>query len=110
MSERKQQGWFVPLRVRFRSPAEHAQLGRESGVSTSIGRDDSALEHHAQGAIRSLHAPEPKASRDPAALAHGFQEAPDWAPTSIPTSAQHTRQIKQLIRLGNILRAELGLN
>src|SRR6266568_4118243 len=110
MSERKQQGWFVPLRVRFRSPAEHGQLGRESGVTTSIGGDDSALQPHAEGAIRSLHAPEPKGSRDRAALAHGFQESPDWAPTSIPASVQHTRQIKELIRLGNILRAELGLN
>jgi len=85
MSERKQQGWFVPLRVRFRSPAEHGQLGRESGVTTSIGGDDSALQPHAEGAM-------------------------NWAPTSIPASVQHTRQIKELIRLGNILRAELGLN
>jgi hypothetical protein len=34
-----------------------------------------------EGAIRSLHAPEPKASRDRAALAYGFQESPNRAPT-----------------------------
>lgn len=83
MSERKQQGWFVPLRVRFRSPAEHSQLGREPGIATSIGRDDSTLQPRT-GQTHDL--------------------------TAIPASPQHTRQIKELIRLGNILRAELGLN
>jgi len=34
-----------------------------------------------EGAIRSLHAPEPKGSRDQAALAHGFQESPNLAST-----------------------------
>src|SRR5207302_9415535 len=29
MSERKQQSWHVPLRVRFRSPVEQAQWERE---------------------------------------------------------------------------------
>src|SRR6266568_7711633 len=32
MSERKQQNWSVPLRVRFRSPTEHAQWEREQGT------------------------------------------------------------------------------
>src|SRR5258708_24568225 len=78
MSERRQQGWHVPLRVRFRSPVEQA-----------------------------------KGERDHGALPHG-----DGQPSPSPTPEtpadievlQHARQIKELIRLGIILRAELGLS
>ncbi len=74
MSERRQQGWSVPLRVRFRSPAEQAQWEREHGTF-----------------------------RDSRPLPAGE--------TSVATEAlRHTRQIKELIRLGIILRAEAGLS
>ena len=76
MSERRQQGWHVPLRVRFRSPAEQAQWEREHGPLPS--REDQL----------------------PSSV------------TGVPTDTHvlhHTRQIKELIRLGNVLRAELGL-
>jgi len=76
MSERRQQGLHVPLRVRFRSPIEQAQWEREHG--TLPPRDSQPL-------------PSPETSADIEAL-------------------QHTRQIKELIRLGIILRAELGLS
>src|SRR2546422_5782186 len=65
MSEERPQNWYLPLRVRFRSPSEQTQVKREV---------------HLAGA-----------ANDPGAV-------------------QRTRQIKELIRLGNILRAELGLN
>lgn len=89
MSERKPQNWFVPLRVRFRSPAEQAQWEREQGAgvpsmpimpiipTTPV---DQALQ------LPSITFP------------HGIE------------SPQRARQIKELIRLGNVLRAEMGLD
>lgn len=77
MTERRQQGWHVPLRVRFRSPTEQVQWEHEHG--SLLQRDDQPL---------------------PSPL------------TGVPPDnnvVQHARQIKELIRLGNILRAELGL-
>src|SRR6266571_387573 len=80
MSERRQQGGFVPLRLRFRSSAEHTQSERTRATVPlpSLG-DDQALE----------------------------SQMVDL--TTGSKSPQHTQQIKELIRLGNILRAELGL-
>src|SRR5579875_186071 len=81
MSERRQQNLYVPLRVRFRSPAERAQWEREHrGVSTLPSPTDESLLQ-----ARSVNIPHEG-------------ESPN------------TRQIKELIRLGNILRAELGLD
>ncbi|GAC1350800.1 MAG: hypothetical protein NVSMB27_36830 [Ktedonobacteraceae bacterium] len=75
MSERRQQNWNVPLRVRFRSPTEQAQWERE-------------------------HVPPPaKADTQPL--------SPHVA--SGTTALKRTQQIKELLRLGNIMRAELGL-
>jgi len=78
MSEQKSQGWFVPLRVRFRSPTERAQWEREH----------------------------------PGMLAADDQTLQLQLPTlgSEPEAPRRTQQIKELIRLGNVLRAELGLN
>src|SRR5258708_781354 len=80
MSERRQQGWHVPLRVRFRSPVEQAQWEREHGALPP--RDSQPLPSPT---------PTPETPADIEVL-------------------QHTRQIKELIRLGIILRAELGLS
>jgi methyl-accepting chemotaxis protein len=83
MSEQKSQGWFVPLRVRFRSPTERAQWEREHpGV---LAADDQTLQLQL-----------PTLGSEPEAL-------------------RRTQQIKELIRLGNVLRAQLdfeldGLN
>jgi methyl-accepting chemotaxis protein len=77
MSERRQQGWYVPLRVRFRSPAEQAQWERE----------------HATLAPGESHPPPSPLVGTPAEAGAG----------------RHTRQIKELIRLGVILRSEAGL-
>src|SRR5438876_8102916 len=84
MSEKKQQNLFVPLRVRFRSPAEQAQWKLE-------------------------HAASPLPSY-PSIDDHDSLEPPIIPPPEGTESAQHTQQIKELIRLGNVLRAELGLN
>jgi methyl-accepting chemotaxis protein len=78
MSERRQQGRSVPLRVRFRSPGEQAQWEREQG--TLPPRDSQHL-------------------------------SPPPGETSAATeTGRRTRQIKELIRLGVILRAEKGLS
>ena len=84
MSEKKQQNLFVPLRVRFRSPAEQAQWKLEHAASplpsyTSIDDYDAV-------------------------------EPPSISLPKGTDSAQRTQQIKELIRLGNVLRAEFGLN
>jgi methyl-accepting chemotaxis protein len=84
MSEKKQQNLFVPLRVRFRSPAEQAQWKLE-------------------------HAASPLPSY-PSIDDHDSLEPPIIPPPEGTESAQRTQQIKELIRLGNVLRAELGLN
>lgn len=79
MPEGKQQSWFVPLRVRFRAPAELSQWER-------------------------IH-------ETPGPLAHSGDDEPT-AP-SLPVirnaTVQQSQQIKELIRLGNLLRADLGL-
>lgn len=80
MTERRQQGWQVPLRVRFRTPAEQAQWEREHGP----------LPHRDSQPAASLVSPVPVLPTGSAVL-------------------QRAQQIKELIRLGNILRAELGL-
>ncbi len=77
MSEQRPQNWYLPLRVRFRSPAEQTQ--REHETAPAIGGSQ-ALRSHVVGAATD------------------------------PDAQRRTQQIKELIRLGNILRAELGLN
>jgi methyl-accepting chemotaxis protein len=84
MSEKKQQNLFVPLRVRFRSPAEQAQWERK----------------HAAPALPSYSPPEDDEA----------QESPVIPLPSGTESLTSTQQIKELIRLGNVLRAELGLD
>jgi methyl-accepting chemotaxis protein len=78
MSERRQQNWYVPLRVRFRSPAEQAQWEREHVPHPSVG-DTQPLAPTIAGIVGSTGA------------------------------LKRTEQIKELLRLGNIMRTELGL-
>lgn len=94
MSERKQQNRSIPLRVRFRSPAEQGQWEREhaaTGAGAGAGTGTGMPTILATGDDRIVQA----ATRTVAGAAE---------------SVQRTRQIKELIRLGNILRAELGLD
>lgn len=78
MSERRQN---VPLRVRFRSPAEQAQWERDHIPQPSLG-DSHAL---------------PSSGADVAA-------------NSDVDAQRRTRQTKELLRLSNIMRADLGLS
>lgn len=82
MPQGKQQSWSVPLRVRFRPPTDALSWGQREGQITPLSptTDD-----------------EPTAPSLPVAR-------------QATTTLQQNRQIKELIRLGNILRAELGLN
>lgn len=80
MSEGKQQSWFMPLRTRFRSTLEPIL--------------------------------EPQEMEDLDALTPPPSEEEPTAPSlpAITTSAlRHSQQIKELIYLGNVLRADLGL-
>src|SRR2546422_3670655 len=76
MSEQKPQGWFVPLRVRFRSATERAQWEREHPGALAV--DDQTLQ----------------------------LQLPTLGPE--PEVLRRTQQIKELIRLGNVLRAQLS--
>jgi len=81
MSERRQQSSFVPLRVRFRSPAEQAQWERDHILQPTYG-DSQALQ-----------AP-----------------SADVATDSDRDAQRRTRQVKELLRLSNIVREDLGLS
>ena len=84
MSEKKQQHMYVPLRVRFRQQPEQTPLEHERPSSNAI-----------------------------AGPSKNTENTPDSLVVPLPTgteSVQRTQQIKELIRLGNVLRAELGLN
>jgi len=84
MSEKKQQNLVVPLRVRFRSPTEQA-LWEQKHTAPTLPSYSPAVDDDAK-------------------------EAP-IIPLPIGTeSLTRTQQIKELIRLGNVLRAELGLD
>jgi methyl-accepting chemotaxis protein len=81
MSEQKSQSWSVPLRVRFRPATERLQGEHEHG-EPSLAMDSQALQ---------LPAVELTAEAE-------------------HESRRRAQQIKELIRLGNLLRAEMGLN
>ena len=82
MSEGKQQSWSVPLRVRFRTPAESTAYEQVSKAGKT------AL-------LSPLKDDEPTSPSLPALR---------------NTTLQQNRQFKELIRLGNVLRVEQGLN
>lgn len=75
MSERKPQMKYVPLRVRFRSSAESAQIDRETITTIPV--------------------------------MNGEPLVPDLANAS--EGQRRAQQIKELVRLTNLLRADLGL-
>ncbi len=81
MSEQKSQSWFVPLRVRFRPATEHLQDEHErGGLSSAVANQELQL------------------------------PAPGLTAEAELESLRRVRQIKELIRLGNILRADSGLD
>ncbi len=80
MSDQKPQGWFVPLRVRFRSTTERTQWERER-----------------TGALSSEGTQTPQ-SQTPLLL------------LTEPELLRRAQQIKELIRLTTMLHAELSLN
>ena len=79
MSEQKPQSRYVPLRVRFRSPTEQAQWEREHTTNAPAGDEGTA------------------------------PLSPSSSTGGNGNGGIETRQIKELLRLGNVLRAELGL-
>jgi methyl-accepting chemotaxis protein len=85
ISEGKQQSWLVPLRVRFRAPSEALADEQTSGAGKNILVSPSPLEDDDEPTAPSL-------------------------PIIRNTTLQQNRQIKELIRLGNILRVEQGLD
>jgi methyl-accepting chemotaxis protein len=94
MSEQKPQSRYVPLRVRFRSPTEQGE--REHTTNAPTGDDGTA-----QAVGARFIAPSSPSASSPS------------APSSLGGNGNggiETRQIKELLRLGNVLRAELGLH
>lgn len=81
MPQGKQQSWSVPLRVRFRPPTDALSWGQREGQIIALS---------------------PTTDDEPT--------APSLPVVRQTAALQQNRQIKELIRLGNILRAELGLN
>jgi methyl-accepting chemotaxis protein len=84
MSEKKQQHMYVPLRVRLRAQTEQPPLEQQRPSSFQNAQPSNITD-----------------------------TTPDPSVAPLPTvaqSAQHPQQIRELIRLGNILRAELGLD
>lgn len=86
MSERKQQSWFVPLRTRFQSPVEPV-------IDAHV--TDHLVDYPV--VLPPTHASEDEPT------------APSL-PTIKSSMLRQSQQIKELIYLGNILRAELGLD
>lgn len=84
--EEKRQNRLVPLRVRFRSQADEQTSQAGNGATKAVALPSSSLREEDEPTAPSL-------------------------PSIRNTTALHqNRQIKELIRLGNILRAELDLN
>jgi methyl-accepting chemotaxis protein len=84
MSEKKQQHTYVPLRVRLRAQTEQPPLERQR--------------------LSSFQNVQPSKITD---------TTPDSSVVPLPRGTEseiRTQQIKELIRLGNVLRAELGFN
>lgn len=81
MSEGKQQSWFIPLRTRFRSTLEPVIDTQEMDEEMEVFP--------------------PRASEEE-------PTAPEL-PAITKSTLRHNQQIKELIYLGNVLRAELGL-
>src|ERR1700726_3512690 len=81
MSEEKPQIRSVPLRLRIRSQIDHLQLAQKMGEVVPLSSEPSA------------------------------DDMPTAPSLSIIKNAEllQSRQVKEVIRLGNILRAELGL-
>ena len=84
MSEGKTQNWFVPLRVRFRPQTDTRQWESVQGIHS-----DASLS--------------PETSTDDDSTAPSL-------PIIRHATFQQNRQIKELIRLGNLLRAEQRLD
>jgi methyl-accepting chemotaxis protein len=99
MSEGKQQSWLVPLRVRFRAPTE-ATLYTEVAAKNTTALLSPACPAPDQNLVPDTPAP--------------FEEDDEPTAPSLPivkhASMQQNRQIKELLRLGNVLRAEQGLS
>ena len=119
MTERRQQGWSVPVRVRFRSPAEQAehteqaQWGRESRNGSGDGtRFMTTPTRDEPLAPSPATTPMPAVAATPLPVPHTpvTAPAPSWTVASDMGMLQRARQTRELIRLGNMLRAELGLN
>src|SRR5438445_758412 len=84
MTEKKQQHMNVPLRVRFRPHPERTPLEHAQPSSFLTTQPSKITENTSDSVVVPLHTDKESKIR--------------------------TQQIKELIRLGNVLRAELGFN
>jgi methyl-accepting chemotaxis protein len=105
MAERRQQNWFVPLRVRLRSGEEAPRQARSAHQTNHAG----SMAAMTTFPPLNTASGQERASSSPSAAARHGPSASGTAQGPSPQELWYTRQVKELIRLGNILRAELGL-
>ncbi|HET9920667.1 MAG TPA: methyl-accepting chemotaxis protein [Ktedonobacteraceae bacterium] len=118
MTERRQQGWSVPVRVRFRSPAEQAEQTEQAGQAqwsrehgdNSNGTSQATPARDEPLAPSPATAPLPVVAATPLPVPHTPATASSRLVASDVAMLRRSRQTRELIRLGNMLRAELGLN
>src|SRR5579883_1889820 len=112
MTEQRQPGRSVPLRVRFRPITEQGEQAQwDNGHAHTAALRSTGDEQLAPSPATS---PLPAVRQTPVPLpstAHAPLSARPAVPYSNDVEAlRRARQTRELIRLGNMLRAELGLN
>ncbi len=109
MTERRQQGWSLPLRVRFRPITQSTEQGEqreqfERGNENEHGTGNTMLTRDEP------LAPSPATSPLPVVKNTPVPARPTIPMINDVEALKRARQTRELIRLGNLLRAELGLN
>src|SRR5258708_16599660 len=102
MSEGKPQSLSLPVRVRFRQPVEQPATDEDYAMEEAVAASPK-LSSDEDYAIEEAVAASPKLSSDDEPTAPSL-------PVVKHTTQQQNRQIKELIRLGNILRADLNFD
>lgn len=137
MPERKPQTRLVPLRIRFRSFLEQSQKGYEpeqstnsiqpNGATTTMQPNGDGHNLTRNGVANEMQSNNPGYNSIPNGTTHNIQpngvahsvssngaahftDYEEWKLASILEEQRRARQVKELLRLGNLLRADLGLD
>lgn len=108
-SEQRPQGKYIPLRLRFRSPTDQLQLERAylSAAITEGQRTQAEEQVDSTDANSNSNGHNQRTTATTTSLAR-----PDAAPASATnfTSSRYMLQVKELLNLSSLLRADLGLH